>query len=342
MQFIWDRSITEQLTTTGVPFSTLHQSMLKKKGIYDVLKAYWLRGKLDRESYTSVGGTMEYLKAIELVQEQIQDENELLLLLRLYGWDLEDTNRSVTTPLYIPVIPAVRHVIPYSFCIDDVEYYNTSEGDVLFVLPSSMMMDSERIPSGESLIWSYGDAQRVWNVTGGGREIRVTATSVRRTRHVISFDRVLPLGVVASDFTPRVPVTNVTRVGDGIQSNEPLTLSTKRGEKLIKVEWKSVQMDEWYSFLKPREGHIINTLLLQQFSRLIMLDAACTIFEDLIFEGLLRIDRRVMSSDTEENVQLMTRYPSNPDSYSRVILSKIPHIRQLHLEYRVLKEMSKS
>src|SRR5437899_5226361 len=101
--------------------------ILRRRSIYDTLKNYWLTGAFDQESYRIQGGTKEYLAIYNNLAQNIKDEFHLRRFLSLHDWDIQDIIK-ITTPLHIQLLPFFTFVIPYDFCIDDTEEYNTDTG----------------------------------------------------------------------------------------------------------------------------------------------------------------------------------------------------------------------
>lgn len=325
-----------QLATTGISMTDALSLILRKRAVAQVLRAWWTRGQLDHESYRIAGGSQQYLASLNLVREVIQNEYELMLLIKLFCWDIGDMIRRVHTPLHIPVSPSPHITIPSSFMIDDVERYSAAHGDVMFVLPCDMIMDqSTRYVAGTTLNWKAGDSDREWKLSGGDRDIRVKASTMRVSHHVYSLDQILPVGAVADSFTPITPRSDLQRVGNGILSTTARVVTGMRNGTPITIEWRSMEVPVRFRFLHTLEGYEINAVLLNELDRLIRLDQACGVIESLLWNNLLYIDRRIISMENEVNVQIILSYLSP----TREDVSRIGLIRMMSVEYDAVQEI---
>lgn len=261
-----------------------------------------LKGSVDLESYTSVGGHPSTLQAIERRRAAIKTREDLESYLVSLGWDLSFCKCPYSTPLVISTLPDNVLVLPSVVINYDIERYNTTRRPVCLYLSSSAVVDDEqrsvRHESGVVLLWE-GRGTRRWTVYLAGRTIVVTSATHRYIRLAQSTDRVLPPYVVAVASSTQHYEEGLVRIGKGLTANRELTITKDDGQV---IEWREMMLSSTLLLVLPEldEGLVYNSLYLSWLAGVIKTDWLCTLVETTRDTRGKRLDRSQVHMLTEE------------------------------------------
>ena len=253
------------------------------------------------------------LSQVEQIKDAVENTYDLLLLLQLHGFNLNEDVPIITTPLFYVPCPRFSQSIPYS-CVEDEERYTPRQNETIILHTRTDMLLREgnnntiRLEAQEMLIITPSPTSNEVHVEGDGRHIILVNSSILHARPTTSTDTILPLGVIAHNTTTTEYKQQVKRVGNGLVAWEPITIQARRGALPITLSWIDVKQEDSHLPYTPppQSGKVLNTLLLRELSQLIKLDIACRRVESILWRGINMLDRSSIHRNTDESLLIIS------------------------------------
>jgi hypothetical protein len=268
------------------------------KPILQALRNRWLGAQKE----TDVAIPPALLAQIEQIKDAVENTFDLLLLLQLHGFLLNEDGPMITTPLFYTSCPKFDHAIPYT-CMEDDEPYEVRDTTVFHARTDMLLRSANtstmRVQSGEMLVIVPGDNKI--HVEGDGRHIILSKCAITIIQPTSSLDYILPIGVIASNSSSSEYNENVKRVGNGLVAWQPLSVQAQRGALPVRITWLDIDSANVRYVPPLQAGKRLNTILLREIDQLIKLDQACRRIEAIMWRGVVMIDRASLHRLTDES-----------------------------------------